>query len=168
MVKNISHKVFEQILAGVAEKLCNYGFVRRGPVFRLVSQGNCAIIELQRSDKSTNERVIFTINLGIACGKLLESGPAGAAKARIIDAHLRQRIGMLLPTRPDKWWDAVADPEPVIKEIVELLTTIGIPHLEGFLTTEALISLWESGQSPGLTAVQRDRNLAKLKAVSLQ
>lgn len=165
MAKNISEEVFEDVLANVAEKLTVHGFVQRGPVFRLVSQGNCGIIEFQRSDKSTNDRVIFTVNLGIACGELLESGPASVAKVRIIDAHMRQRIGMLLPERPDKWWEASADRAPVAQEIAELLATVGVPYVESYITTEALIALWESGQSPGLTAVQRGRYLARLKAV---
>src|SRR5688572_3706746 len=129
MAKNISEEVFEDVLANVAEKITSHGFVQQGPVFRLVSQGNCGIIEFQRSDKSTKDRVIFTINLGIVCGELLESGPAGVTKARIIDAHMRQRIGMLLPDRPDKWWEASADRPPLAQEIVELLTTVGLPHV---------------------------------------
>jgi hypothetical protein len=163
MAKSISEEIFEDVLARAADKLTAHGFVQRGPVFRLVRQGNCGIIAFQRSDTSTNDRVIFTINLGIVCGELLGSGSAAVVKANIIDAHMRQRIGQFLPDRPDKWWEASADRVPVAQEIVELLTRVGVPYVESYITTEALIALWESGQSPGLTEVQRGRYLAILK-----
>lgn len=164
MAKNISEEVFDEILEDSAEILKVRGFVRRGPVFRLVNRNKCGIIEFQRSDESSSEKVVFTINLGIVCGELLDSGPSSAAKSHIIDAHLRQRLGMLLPDRSDKWWEASPDRASVAQEIVGLLSTVAVPYVESHMATEALIALWESGQSPGLTAVQRTRYLSKLKA----
>ena len=162
--RNISEESFEELLRASGERLKPLGFVRRGPVFRLLAHGNCGIIEYQRSDQSTGEKLVFTINLGVACGELLDSRRSGLEGARIIDAHLRQRIGMLLPDRTDKWWELTASTDRVslMLEVVELLVTTGAPYVESHLETNALIALWKSGQSPGLTAFQRDRFLAKL------
>jgi len=165
MARNIPEEIFEELLKATGESLKPLGFVQRGPVFRLLAHGNCGIVEFQRSDKSSDDKLVFTVNLGVACGELLDAGASSASKARIIDAQLRQRIGMLLPDRPDKWWEVTASTDRVslTRELVELLVKKGAPYVESHLATKALINLWESGQSPGLTAFQRTRFLSKLK-----
>lgn len=162
---DILEGIFEELLKATGESLKPLGFVQRGSVFRLLAHGNCGIIEFQRSDKTTDEKLVFTVNLGVVCGELLGDGLSGLQKARIIDAHLRQRIGMLLPDRPDKWWELTASMDRVslVKEVVELLEKKGAPYVEGHLATKALLALWESGQSPGLTAFQRTRFLSRLR-----
>lgn len=160
----IPESIMDEILQATAEVLKPLGFVRRGAVFRLLAQGNCGLIEFQRSDKCTDDKLVFTVNFGVVYGELLDVGPSGAPKARIIDAHLRQRIGMLLPDRPDKWWevDAATERGALIQELMDLVKK-GALYVESHLATNAVIALWESGQSPGLTAVQRSRFLSKLK-----
>lgn len=163
--KNIKEEIFAELLTATGARLKSLGFVQQGPVFRVVAYGNCGLIEFQRSDRSTDEKLVFTVNLGAVCGALLDAGPYGVQKARIIDAHLRLRIGMLLPDRPDKWWEITASMDRVslVQEIVDLLVKTGAPYVESQLTTKALMALWESGQSPGLTAFQRTRFLSRLK-----
>jgi len=165
MARNIPEEIFEDLLKAAGESLKPLGYIQRGPVFRLLTHGNCGVVEFQRSDKSSDEKLVFTVNLGVACGELLDAGQASAPKARIIDAHLRQRIGMLLTDRPDKWWEVTASTDRVslVHEVVELLVKKVAPYVENHLATKALIALWESGQSPGLTAFQRTRFLSKLK-----
>jgi hypothetical protein len=165
MAHNIPAEIFDELLKATGESLKPLGFVQRGPVFRLLAHGNCGLIEFQRSDKSSEEILVFTVNLGVVCGELLDAGSSGAQKARIIDAHLRQRVGMLLPDRPDKWWEVTASTDRVsfVQEIVDLLMKKGAPYVESHLATKALLALWESGQSPGLTVFQRTRFISKLK-----
>ena len=157
---------FDQVVDSVAATLTENGFSRRGRVFRFVRDGNCAVVEFQRSSPSTHDLIRFTLNAGVVCGALLDDGRAGATKARFIDAHLSERIGRFLPAPTDKWWDLGAsnDLEATIAEINRLLKTKAVPYLKAHLTNSALVDLWESGKSPGLTEGQRQRNLKELKA----
>jgi len=156
---------FDEVLKASGEILKRHGFVRRGSVFRLLQQGNCGIIEFQRSDKTSNDTLLFTLNVGVVCGELLDSETTDIHKARIIDAQLSQRIGRLLPERSDKWWEigASTDQSLFTQGMVDLLENCAVPYVLKYLSRDALSSLWESGQSPGLTAVQRSRFLSRLR-----
>ena len=72
---------------------------------------------------------------------------------------------MLLPDRFDKWWEITeaTDRGSLAQEVSELILKKGVPYIESYLNTNALIALWESGHSPGLTDFQRVRFLSKLK-----
>jgi hypothetical protein len=166
MAESVLEARFDQVVDAVATTLKESGFSRRGRVFRLVRDGNCAVVEFQRSLSRTRDHIRFTLNAGVVCGALLDDGPAAAAKARFIDAHLSERIGRFLPAPTDKWWELSAsnDLESTIAEITQLLESGAVPHLQAHLTSNALVELWESGRSPGLTEGQRQRNLKELKA----
>ena len=156
---------YEGVLRSVDSLLKSRGFKRRGQVFRLFSDGNCGIVEFQKSDKSSEDRLMFTINLGVVSGELLGADPATEKSLGSIDAHLRQRVGMLMPDRPDKWWvlESSTNAEALADELTNLLSERAVPFIQEYLSTDSLIALWEAGQSPGLTAVQRDRYLSALK-----
>ena len=53
--------------------------------------------------------------------------PFDVGKARIIEAHLRLRLGMLMPDHSDKWWTVSPDRTPVAQKIVELPLQIRRP-----------------------------------------
>lgn len=154
---------FERLLASLGESLKLIGFARKGYAFKVFSTDNCGIIEFQKSDKSSRDKIIFTINLGVVYGRLLESS-FNLAKAGIVDCQLRQRIGKLLPDRPDKWWEVTgsSDLGSLTSEIAELLLGKGTPFIQTYLDISAIVALWKSGQAPGLTALQRDQFLSNL------
>lgn len=156
---------FDEVVSAVARTLKPIGFARRGLVLRVIDNSNAAIVEFQQSDKSSEERLFFTINLGVVCGDLLVSGVSDLRNACSMDAHLRQRIGTLLPDRKDKWWELTesSNIDSTAKELSELVAREAVPYIKSYLSTDALIRLWESGKSPGLTAVQRARFLSQLK-----
>jgi len=157
---------FKKVIEATAKQLQPLGLIRRGMVLRIMGQDNCGIVEFQRSTKSSKERLLFTINLGVVCGDLLDLGPAGLKKARIIDAHLWQRIGMFLPGRPDKWWEITVstDSDALAREVADLVFEKAVPYIQRYLSTDSILTLWESGESPGLTNGQRANFLAMLKA----
>jgi hypothetical protein len=154
----------DEVIKAVSEKLKDAGFARRGPVLRILKDGNCGLIEFQRSQKSLPENLLFTVNTGIVCGSLLDGTTAELEKIRIIDAHIRQRLGMFLPGRPDKWWEVTpqTETESLAAELSEHLLTKAVPYILGLLSTSAIIALWQSGQCPGLTDGQRLRFLSRL------
>ncbi len=166
-MRTVLNEAFDELVAAVGTRLKTRGFTQRGPVLRIVAQNNCGIVEFQKSVKSSEQALLFTINLGVICGDLLYSGSFGAEKAQMVDAHVRQRIGMLLPDHPDKWWKITesTNRDLLIQEVSELVAEKAAPFIESHLNTKTVIALWESGQSPGLTDLQRARFLARLTKV---
>lgn len=156
--------IYDRIVTSCAENLRSVGYVRRGSSLRKVAGGNVAIVEFQKSSKSNADAIVFTINLGIVCGQLLESSEPSLKGVGIVDAHVRQRIGMLLPDQPDKWWtiDPNTNANSLIEEISGLIEREAASYLDSYLDDDALVALWESGQSPGLTETQRLRYLTML------
>ena len=70
-----------------------------------------------------------------------------------------------METRHDTWWQLTTstDCAALARELSVLLLARAVPYLEQYMNTGALIALWESGQSPGLTDVQRSRFLIEIK-----
>jgi len=164
MTRDTTEGMLEEVIQSVAVHLTPFGFARHGSVLRIEQQGNGGLLEFQRSTKSSRDGLLFTVNLGIVCGALLDSPSPALERARTIDAHIRQRIGMLLPGRPDKWWEITqsTDAGLLAKELSELIVRDAVPYIMGLLSTTAIIALWQSGQSPGLTGGQRARLLSRL------
>jgi hypothetical protein len=118
--------------------------------------------------KNSRDKLLFTVNVGIVCGDIMDSeAPLGdIRKARVINAQVRLRIGGFLPGRPDKWWEITntTDADSLAREVSDLLFAEAVPYIALHISTAAIISLWESGQGPGLTDRQRADLLAVLKA----
>ncbi len=165
MNKIDTEELFSELVKAVGEKLKPLGYSRRGQVFRIIANNNCGLIGFQRSVSNTKENISFTINLGVVCGDLLDQTITQLKDAQIVDAHVSQRIGFLLPEYQDKWWqinDSV-NFEQLNGEIMDLVSSKAVPYVSNFLNTNSIFSLWESGSSPGLTEFQRVRFLSKLK-----
>ena len=164
-MQSILNEAFNELVKAVGLKLKASGFVQRGQIFRITSENNCGIIEFQKSVKSSKQAVLFTMNLAVVCGDLLEAGLTGAEKAQTTDAHVRQRIGMLLPEHPDKWWEISesTDRQALVQEVSTIVSERALPFVRSYLDTKVIMELWESGRSPGLTDVQRTRFLARLR-----
>ncbi|MPS29666.1 MAG: DUF4304 domain-containing protein [Alcaligenaceae bacterium] len=156
--------VYDDVMASCTQTLRTVGYVRRGSSLRKEMDGNVAVIEFQKSSKSSADVILFTINVGIICGRLLEAERSLPKKVGIVDAHIRQRIGMLLPDRSDKWWtiEPRSDAGSLVEEISRLIERDVVPYLDRYLDDKALVALWESGQSPGLTEIQRLKYLTRL------
>src|SRR5450755_529492 len=105
MARAALDEAFSRIIEITAAKVAQFGFVRRGAILRTLNLGNSGIIEFQKSTKNSRDKLLFTVNLAVVCGELLEPYQPALEKARSADGHLRQRIGMLLPGRQDKWWE---------------------------------------------------------------
>ncbi|MDD5139264.1 MAG: DUF4304 domain-containing protein [Verrucomicrobiales bacterium] len=158
--------LFSDLLKAVSEKLKGLGYAKRGQVFRVVANNNCGLIGFQRSVSNTKENISFTINLGVVCGDLLDQTITQLKSVQIVDAHVSQRIGFLLPEHQDKWWqiNGSVSFESLSQEILELVSSKAVPYVSNFLNTNSIYSLWESGKSPGLTEFQRVQFLSKLKS----
>jgi hypothetical protein len=155
---------FEHIVTAGKAALERYGFRRNRKRYRKISGNMAAIIEFQRSTTNTSSRLLFTVNLAIVCDGLQYPG-VPIRKAAAMDGQLTERLGMLLPERRDKWWEITetTNIDALSAEIATLLTTYAIPYLERYLQPSALLALWDSGVSPGLTEKQANECSRKLK-----
>ncbi len=160
-------EVFMQVVNSTGLVLKPLGFIRNGRVLRIVDQGIAGIIEFQRSSKSSASKLLFTVNLGVVYGELLDTGIFGLQKARVVDAHVGQRIGMLLPGHPDKWWEISENTngDVLVREVSELISEICVSYIRFYFDRNVVMKLWESGSSPGLTDRQRVAFLSRLKGI---
>jgi hypothetical protein len=163
-VRSIIEESFRNVIGFTASQVRPLGFTTNGTIFRILDKGNAGIIEFQKSTKSSQKMILFTINLAVICGLLLRPDEPPVNKARSLHGHLRLRIGMLLPGHPDKWWEITKDTDVdrLATEISTFVSTLAVPYVQRYLQTDELIGLWESGKSPGLTEMQRIRFLREL------
>lgn len=164
MVNDRLDKAFDQVVGEVAGRLSALGFRRRGATLRVSGNDSVGLIEFQKSTKNSSERLLFTVNIALAYGALLGPDDPSLDKIRTPDAHLRMRIGMLMPDRPDKWWELKDGVEAhrLADEVADLIVTEAAPYVVRYLDRHELMLLWQSGQSPGLTETQRVRYLQQL------
>jgi hypothetical protein len=159
--------ILTHVIKNAAEEVKGLGFQRQRLTLRLLREGNAGLVEFQRSQSNTDRTLRFTINLAVVCGLLLEPRQPILEKAGSANAHLRERLGFLLPEHGDKWWEitAATDWNDLSAEVSNLIHTKAAPYVMGYLRTDALIELWKSGSSPGLTAGQRERYLRQLDGI---
>jgi hypothetical protein len=101
----------------------------------------------------------------VVCEALLDSYEPPLTTAGSAHGHLQERIGWLMPRPADHWWDITeaTDVTALTSEVSDLIATKAAPYVMQYLDTDALIALWESGRSPGLTEKRRVEYLDKLK-----
>jgi len=164
MSRAVLDTALRQIIVTTFAEVAKLGFVRRGLILRKIVEGNAAVIQFQRSMANTRDKILFTVNIGVVCGELVEEYEPALEKAGAFSAHLRDRVGMFLPGRPDKWWEITeaTDVGALATEVSSLVSLEGAPYILRYLDTNALIALWQSGQCPGLTDKARIMYLERL------
>lgn len=144
-------------------------FALKGACFCVFKEGNYGLLDFQKSQRSTADEVLFTINIGICSMKLLKFFHPDFTdlkfKPRIVDCHWRERIGFLLPEKDDKWWSIPKDIDlrkDLLPEIREVILQLALPKIEAKISDEMLVDEWVSDRSPGLTDIQRLTHLLVL------
>jgi hypothetical protein len=158
---------YKKIVQAVGVALKVHGYRKSGARFRLDRVGNLALIAFQRSTTSDAETIRFTMNIGIVSGELLRrwDPDQDLAKVPVQNAHLWIRLGDFLPDPRDHWWEvnSSSDIGPLEAELVAVLEPKVVPFLDAHLSDAALLELWKTGRSPGLTDGQRIRNITELE-----
>lgn len=157
--------LFKNILKLAAKNLSARGFSRDRQTFRKIANGNCGIVNFQKSMSSSKDRIIFTINIGVLYGRIVEDDDFKLSKSSVWDAHLSERVGQILADRHDKWWEITSETnaELMFSQNIDLACERAADYVNKHLTIEAIVDLWESGKSPGLTDHQRIRYLSVAK-----
>jgi len=130
------------------------GFSKKAQLFSRPLNDVVQLVQLQGSASSTAADVRCTVNVAVWVPEL-----AADATASVEGAHWRQRIGNLGPEHSDFWWH-IHDEQSLHEACVDLLRRVeahALPALALMASSGALLVLWKSGRSPGLTAVQAAR-----------
>lgn len=164
MSKSSIEETFREVIVRAASHAKSHGFKRQGQTLRKIWGGNAAIIEFQRSRDNTSTSLRFTINIAIVCGLLIDQGYTPIEKTKSYNGHLIQRIGYVLPSKYDTWWeiDEMTRKDNIVSEILGVVLDYAVPFLEKHISNEAMIDLWSSGTSPGITDFQRQNLLDEL------
>ncbi len=130
------------VLAAMTELLRPLGFRKTGTLFSRAVNDVLHLISLQSSTSSTASSLRATLNIAVWVPALAEANQ----RPDVWSAHWQERIGMLMPEHSDRWWTVTTEQDAQ--------------------SAGALVRLWQSGASPGLTQVQAQRYLHRLNESS--
>src|SRR6202158_5809906 len=137
--------------SGLTSVMKPRGFSRRGQTFYRRTGDNVALVNVQKSVKSTARNVRFTVNLGIVSGELLRFfSPNHTSKYPSVDTcHWRQRLGHLLPGNRDRWWTIheTTNISDLAEQFRMPLEELAIPELDVYVRDERLRHLWLNRRS---------------------
>jgi hypothetical protein len=145
----------------LSKKICaflkGHKFIRKGNTYIISEMGNYGILNFQKSIKSTKEKFIFTINIGVISKKIYDvfAFEMGELKPDIVNCQWQTRL--VSSYNEDDWW--VIDPdtsfEKLEKDLLVRIANYGIPEIESHMNDSFLRDLWLSEKSPSLTKFQR-------------
>lgn len=107
-------QAFKDLVDQVADALKKRGYTRRGTILFHERDGNWSLIEFQKSQKTSVDAVLFTVNLGVVSGRLARFFSVPLSPGRPPEAsewHWRERLGFLLAEGQDRWWSLRAGSE---------------------------------------------------------
>jgi len=153
------------ILKEFAEVLKPESFRRKGN--RFFHEGPDAIlwIEMQKSRDSTDDRFVFTINLGAFVPKLARTLGDMIREIDILNGHWNARLGCLLPFPGDRWWEVRSDEQAsqTGMEVASLVKRYGLPALNQAGSITGLAVYFETGLGVRYAGSRRDELHAALK-----
>lgn len=138
---DIVRQVYESALREV-------GYRRRGAnCHRFVSPNIVHLVNFQKSVYSNSHKISFTVNLGVyrvGVQTVLMPEAPEPSRPSISDCIIQKRLGFLLPTGLDEWWDIIdADDlytdNSIISEISAALRDYGLPFLAALDNDEAIL-----------------------------
>lgn len=144
------------------------GYRRRGNLFWKDNADVRFLIEPQRSQKSSETDIVFTINISIVVKALLDPEIENLEKMRAYEGHLFWRVGDFISPKEDKWWTVGGeiDSSMISQEISHLISEEILPEIEKYSSVNAIISLWNSSSSPRMSDKRRVDLLRELKNLS--
>ena len=156
------------VLAQLQSALAPRGYRAAGTLFQRQLAEVVHLIELQSTQEQDAAHIAVTINLGVFAPKLVDRDIRDYIRPSIPQAHWRERIGILMPERRDKWWpiENVEQAAAAGAEIAVSVENYGLGPLAKIPDLAALRRIWETGASPGLSDYQRRRHLERLSAAS--
>jgi hypothetical protein len=127
------------------------GFAKGGATYRREVDGLLWLLDVQRSQWNSKERISFTLNWGVFVPGLfsLYSNRPDAGRPRVSQSCIHGRVGDLMPGGLDHWWDIRADDvvpmadERVADELRQGHVGYVLPFLEAFKERQDVIDYLE-------------------------
>ena len=149
---------FKELLNNLKPFFKSYNYLKKGTSFYCLKEENYGLFAFQKSFSSNTSKVIFTINVGIYSQVLASFFTPEKVKlqASIYDCHWTDRVKEKLFPFHEKWWSV--DDQVSIMELSEEVQDYlkkSIADINNYISDKKLLSLWLSGQSPGITNLHR-------------
>jgi hypothetical protein len=133
-VSEIGKRINAVIGHGLAPLLEEVGFRRKGRTFRRESPDRIDVINVQGSKWNAGRTGEFTINVGVYYPRLAELYDPYRPDGLPEEYHctIRNRIGMLMGRRTDKWWKLgrYTRDEKVSADVTDCVRDHALPWLE--------------------------------------
>ena len=142
------------------------GFRKRGYTFARNGEHTTALIHIQRSDTSTKDALIYTLNFGIVVNRLAEALELDVMKCSVWEAHWTERIDGILGVNDDTWWQVI-DEETLklnCENLENLIPNVALPWFEHWGTEDAMPNAWVIGRAAGLSDLLINKYLRILRA----
>jgi hypothetical protein len=145
------------IVASLHRLLKPLAYRKTGGLFSRKSDDVVHLIDVQGSRDNSRELARFTINVAIWALPLIDEDMLDFTKPSVAGSHWRERLGFLSPCNVDMWWPVSTPGEAEIAagEISSMVDLYALPTLGSLSSFQSLVSLWQSGNSPGITEYQR-------------
>jgi hypothetical protein len=158
------YELIDPVLAQLDAALAPLGYRRSGASFQRELSEVVHLVELQSAQGAADNQVAVTVNLGVYAPVLVDADIRQYIRPSIPQAHWRERLGILLPERRDRWWtiESAEAADLTGCEIAGSVEVFGLPTLAKIPDLAALRRIWEAGASPGLSDYQRRRHLERL------
>lgn len=157
---------YKALLSGIGTALKVHGFKKKGNYFLLFSEGNCGLINFQKSRDSSASCIKFTCNIGAVSSALAKAVYDRPVDQKVVvdDCQWKMRIGFIMQQKQDHWWqiDDITNIAAMEEEITQLLTLKAVPLIISHLTDSDLIESWIHGECQGITEVQKFKYLTTL------
>ena len=141
MAKTAAQQVLDEVIReALLPPLKADGFRKDGHTFRCAKERCIQVLNVQTSRYASAQELKFTLNLGLHFPEVQEvlaplwRWRVGRAGPREYECHVHARIGALMPSAQDHWWDlrAADGREQVVKEVSTTFMDHGRPWLASF------------------------------------
>jgi len=150
---------YKMVLTAAASILKERGYKKKGNLFYLLKENNYGMIGFQKSQSSTKDYTKFTINIGISSGALRQYVDLDDPTERpaIECCHWQSRIGGLMPSLRDFWWELHYDErdEDVVYEVVKQLKEVVVLAIDSRISDEDLIEQWRKTNYVGTSLFKK-------------
>jgi hypothetical protein len=161
------------IVASLHSLLRPLAYRKSGSIFSRRSEDVVHLIEVQGSRNNSSELARFTVNVAVFALSLIDEDMLDFTKPSVAGGHWRERLGFLSPSKLDLWWtvSTLDGAEIAAHEISSLVDLYALPTLGSLCSSQALVALWHTGNSPGITEYQRKdyfERLTHLRSKAIQ
>jgi Domain of unknown function (DUF4304) len=170
--RSAAQHTYEEFLRQFSDRLKTAGFRRRGNTTARDTNGIWHLLTFQRSQKSSKDDILFTLNVGIASERLLRLFDVHSkGNPDVTVASIRLRIQDLLPPadRNRDWWsvDTSSECEWLATEFGAYADELLLPFFETAGASDiALRDYLLSGAPSGLTRLERLMHASALQRMT--